>query len=164
VKHPVTHSANKKPIYVQLINSRVASKISREPHLLTLAQELLEKEKLNEKIVAIEVDMDRVIGSTEVIETKEGDSIFYAMERKSDVFTRYVKHRKAEETNYMTLALKQDDDGEYELLDIITGTYTPPMPGEPDADKKSLEFWKNHAVVMNGQAIQSKTVTTDCPY
>lgn len=164
MKHPVTHSANDKPIYVQLIHSKVAEKISREPHLLTLAQELMQKEVLNGEKVAIEIDMKRTIGNTEVIETKDGDSVFYAQARKSPIYTRYVKHRKAEPTSYLTLSLQKDEAGEYELLDITTGTYIPPIPGESDEVPESKAYWQTHAVVMNGQAIQAKTVTTDCPY
>jgi hypothetical protein len=108
--------------------------------------------------------MGRNIGSTEVIETKETDSVFYAQAQKSKVFTRFVKHRKAEPTNFLSMTLEKDEDGEYELTDINTGTFIPPLPGQDGATKKSIPFWNKHAVVMNGQAIQAKTVTTDSPY
>ncbi len=164
MKHPVAVTANKKHVYARLIQSKIADKISREPHLMTLASEILEQQTLVAKEPVLEVDTKRTIGSTEVIETKETDNVFYAKKRKSDVYTRFVKHCKVQDTSIISMYLARDEDGDYELVDINPGLFVPELPGSPDESKESTSFWQKHAVVMNGQAIQSKTVTTDCPY
>lgn len=162
--HPLTKSANGKSVYAQLINSAVSEKISREPHLLTLAEELLAEATLEGEHIVYEHDMKRVVSNTEVVETKEGDIVFYAQAKKSPIYTRFVKHRKIEPTSYLTLHLQKDEAGDYELIDIAAGKMIPPKPGEEGADERSLLFWKQHAVVMNGQPILAKTTTKDCPY
>jgi hypothetical protein len=119
---------------------------------------------LVEPQVSIERDMGRVIGNTDIIETTDKDSIFYAQPNKKQVFSRYAKNRYPSPSPKLSIILEKDIDGNYEIRDTWIGPYNPPFPGDVRETSKSKTYWENHALVQDSQSVQSKTITKICPY
>ena len=147
-----------------MLMSKVAPVLSRQPHLLTLLKEVLATQKLTAPVVQFEYDMKRQIGYEEIVPTTGKDTIFYAREYKSETFTRFVKHKKTEGTQYLSGTLTRDKEGNYEITDVWLGKQSPAAPDTDDATPESKLFWDNHAVVYNGQQIIASTQTYESPF
>ncbi len=163
-KYVIAESPNGYEIYVNLIASSAGQYLSRQPYVLNLIKEVLGSVKLTTPQVAIEHDMGRIIGNTDIVETSEKDTIFYAQPSKRKVFSRFAKNRFPSPSQHLTIILGQDADGNYEIYDTWIGPCSPPFPGDEKANDKSKLYWQNHALVMDAQAVQSKTITKVCPY
>lgn len=163
-KHLIGTSKNGKAVYADLLKSPLNSKVSRTPHLLTLVREIIEKQDLDKARIVIEQDMQRTVGYSEQLETKDTDAIFYAKQLKSKTFTRFVKNRRATDTTIVTVILCQDQAGDYEVEDVLIGIAVPPVPDAISATPQSKAYWQNHAVVYNGQSLVSSSLTKDWPY
>lgn len=164
MRHLVGRARNGVQVYTQLIGSTAGENIARQPQLLTLAKELFAQVTLQGTKVDLEYDMDRPVGYSFVVETTETDTIFYARLLKDDMFTRFVKNGKPQPTRYITVTLLQDSDNGYELSDIRLGRLMPPRPGSASETGESKPYWSNHALILDTQPLQLKTVTKICPY
>lgn len=162
-KHPIGISANGIQVYAHLTKQPLAAAAARNPHLLTLATKAIASLSLTEQVMIFEHDTGNPIGYSDQLETKEKDSVFYAQTGKMSAYTRFVKLRKAEPTSILTLQLEVDGD-DYLLTNIWIGETYPPIPDGQHATSQSIEYWRNHAVVFNGQAVLSSSITKTCPY
>lgn len=151
-------------VYVDLTRSRASVRISQQPHILTLAKELLDSLKFSGPKIVIEHDFGRVIGNTDVVETTDKDTIVYAKKVREGTFCRFVRRRQMASSQFLSLLMIKDKNGNYELLDIWVGKQVPPFPGGEDATAESDGFWKNHALVIEGQTIQPSSLTKEVPY
>lgn len=163
-KHFITTTLNDKEVYAYLIQSPLKERISQNPHLLTLVKEVVASSSPTKSSIIIEKDMGRTVGYSELLETKEGDAIFYARQVKTPTYTKFVKNRRTVSTTFLTIHLQQDGAGNYEVVNVWVGKDFPANPGEENAPESSKAFWENHAVVYNGQGIMASTVTKECPY
>ncbi|HVC35885.1 MAG TPA: hypothetical protein VNE40_00355 [Candidatus Dormibacteraeota bacterium] len=163
-RYVVAESPDGYQVWVNLITSSAGRYISRQPHLITLIKEVLAPMSLSGSRVSIERDMGRVIGNTDIVETSEKDSIFYAQPYKMNVFSRYVKNRFSPPSHKLTLIIQQDNEGNYELTDTWIGPCSPPFPGDIKETTKSKLYWASHALVSDAQIVQAKTITKVCPY
>lgn len=163
-KHMIAVSANGKDVYTYLIRTEVAAQISRQPHLATLIKEVVSSLRLTGLQVSVEHDMGRTIGYSEMIETRSGDTVFYARQNKAGLYMKFVKNRKADPTSILSIVLERDDDGDYELMNVWIGKMVPDVPGSEKATDKSEAYWADHAIIYNGQPILLSTQTKDCPY
>lgn len=163
-KHVIAVSANGKEVYTYLIRTEVAAQISRHPHLVTLIKEVVSSLRLTGPQVSLEHNMGRTIGYSEMIETRPGDTVFYARQNKTGLYMRFVKNRKADPTSILSIVLEQDDGGNYELMNAWIGKMVPDVPGSEKATDKSESYWADHAIIYNGQPILLSTQTKDCPY
>ena len=162
--HPIAHTINGKRVYAHLMQRPLSSSISLNPHLLRLAEEILLSTSISGKSVHIVHDLGRPIGRSELVTTTESDTIFFARQDKNAGFTRFVKNRQTDATQFMTLKLVRDADDEYELLAVWIGKDVPETPDHEDATSDSMGYWSSHAVTYNGQPIISSTLTKVCPY
>jgi hypothetical protein len=162
-KHNVGLSVNGKQVYAYLIQPPLSQRLSRNPHLLSLIKEIVTKIELTKPNAYFEQDMGRSIGYSDIVELKAGDTVFYAREMKQENYTKFVKNRRTEATTFLTLCLKRDDDGNYEVTDVRIGKAVPPPIGDANETKQSKPFWDEHAIVYNGQAIIASTMTKDDP-
>lgn len=151
-------------VYVDLITSSAGQYLSRQPYVINLVKEVLKPMSLSGARVSIERDMGRVIGNTDIIETTDSDTIFYAQPNKKSVFSCYAKNRYPSPSRKLTIILQRDKDGNYEINDTWIGPHSPPFPGDENATAKSKAFWQTHALVQDANALQSKTITKVCPY
>ena len=163
-RYLVTDSGNGHEVYINLITSSAGLSIKRQPHLLQLIKEITAKQKLSGPKVLIEQDMGRIIGNSDVVATNEKDTIFYAQPHKKDVFSRYVKNRSVSPSSKLTIVLEKDDEGNYEIIDTWVGSSIPPFPGDKDETDLSKPYWETHALVVDSQVIQPKTITKTSPY
>lgn len=163
MQHLIGTSRNGVEVFVDLIHSAGAKRISRKPHLLGLVSEAIASLTLTKDDILLEHDMKRPIGYSFVIETKDDDKVFYARQLRDDVYTRFVKNGKPVSTSCLTLRLTRSARG-YDLTDVEIGPAAPPRPGSANENTESRPYWKNHALVMDNQSLQSQTVTKDCPY
>jgi hypothetical protein len=163
-RYVIKESSSGYEIYVNLIASSAGQYLSRQPHIINLIKEVLVPMKLSTTQMAIERDMGRVIGNTDIVETTEKDTVFYAQPNKKDVFSRYAKNRFPSPSRKLTIILEQDLDGNYEVSDTWIGPCSPPFPGDKKATAKSKPYWQTHALVQDAHSVQSKTITKICPY
>lgn len=160
----ITESGDGYDIYVNLINSPAGHYLSRRPYVIGLIKELLSKQNLKGSRVVIEKDMGRSIGTTDIVLTKDNDTIYYAQPIKSDVFSRFAKNRYPQPSTTLTVIIERDSDGNYEVVDTWIGPNCPAFPGDELETRDSKKYWENHALVHEARAVQSKSVTKDCPY
>jgi hypothetical protein len=151
-------------VYVNLIDSSAGQYLSRQPYVLGLVKELSDSLKFENKSIFISRDMGRVIGNTEIIDTTEKDTIYYAKAYKKKVFSRFAKNRFPIRSSMLTVIFERDPGGDYELLDTWIGPQCPPFPGDERETSSSKAYWESHALVHDAQIVQNKTVTKQCPY
>lgn len=163
-KHIVAISSNGRRVYAPLMTPPLSLSVSRNPNLLGLVKEAISQLELSKNNRTIEHDMGRSIGYGDVLSTKESDVVFYARKLGEDTYTKFVKNRSTDATQYLTLELSQDEDGDYALRNVWIGRAYPPAPDNKAATPRSKKYWKSHAVAYNGQAVVSSTITKDCPY
>lgn len=163
-KHLITESPNGYTVYVNLINSEAGHYISRQPYIINLIKEVVNDMSLKGTRLSIEHDMGRVIGNTDIVDTTDKDSIFYAQPVKKKVFSRYAKNRYPTPSNNISIIIQKDSEGDYEVVDTWIGPMSPPFPGDVQATAKSKPYWTTHALVQDAQLVQSRTITKDCPY
>ena len=157
-------SRNNIVVYVYLTGTAIGKRLSRQPHLLTLAKEMLAETTLVNATAVIEHDMRREIGYDFIVDTTSTDAVFYARLVKDEVYTRFVKTKDPKRTSYLTVTLRQDGDNNYELSDIWIGRITPPRPGSSAETANSKPFWSSHACILVDQPFQIHTLTKICPY
>lgn len=163
-KHIITESAEGFAVYVNLIDSEAGHYLSRQPYVINLIKEALTTVKLDKPRLSIEHDMGRVIGNTDIVETTDKDTIFYAQPMRKSVFSRYAKNRYPTPSHTLTIILERDSDGNYEVTNTWIGPLSPPFPGDDKAIASSKPYWQTHALVQDSQTVQSKTITKTCPY
>lgn len=163
-KFMISQSETGYEIYINLISSSAGRYLSRHPHVINLIKELLVPMNLKGDHMIIERDMGRVIGNTDIVETSEKDTIYYAQPNKIKVYSRFAKNRFSQPSNILTVIVEKDADGNYEVIDTWIGPSSPPFPGDDKETENSKLYWHNHALVHDAQAIQSKTITKYCPY
>lgn len=164
MKHIIARTSNDVTVYVDLVHSRAAVQIAHQPYLVGLLKELISRTTVTGEELWLEQDMGRSVGHESIVETSTNDTILYAQRTKDTTYTRFVKNGKPEATQYITMVLKRDDEGEYELVDAWIGRLTPPRPGSQHENAASKTYWQTHAYVLDGESVQSKTVTKECPY
>lgn len=165
MRHFVGTSSNGVDVFVDLITSSAAKHIARQPQLLGLIEEVLQKTSLRSASIATEQDMGRTIGYNFVVSTTPKDSIFYAQLIGEKLYTRFVRSSEAHPTRYLTIVLhRQTPGGDYELDDAWIGRLAPPRPGATDETTESRPFWSAHAVIPGDQPLQARTITKVCPY
>ncbi len=164
MKHPITNTQNGTAVYVDLIRSPAAIHISQQPYLLGLIKEVIRQRKLDGDMLSIDHDMGRPVGNASVVETSDKDVVIYAQRVREQTFTRFVKNGSPKQSPYLTVILRRDEDGDYELHDTWIGRLNPPRPGSEYEAPDSREYWETHAYVYNHDAIQTRTITKVCPY
>lgn len=160
----LAQSKNGNEIYINLISSPAGRYLSRRPYVINLIKEVLAPMNLRGPKVTVEHDMGRIIGNTDIIETSEKDTIYYAQPNKAKVYSRFAKNRYPQPSHMLTIILNKDEEGNYEVSDTWIGTTRPPFPGDDQETENSKSYWQTHALVQDAEAIQSRTITKTCPY
>jgi hypothetical protein len=164
MKHLIGQTASGREVYVELIGSEAGKQIAYQPHLYSLAKEMLACLAPPSTDTAMEYNMQRSIGYSTVIATTDESTVFYGRLFKDDIFTRLVKNAKPETTHYLSIQLIWNQDGSYDLTDMWIGRLRPPRPGSPTEIPESKPYWTTHAVVYGDQRLEMSSVTKECPY
>jgi hypothetical protein len=162
--HQVAVSANGMAIFINLMQPPTSVAIARNPHLLSLIKEISAQNEFSGDVVEREFVMQRTVGYLEYATTKPDDVVFYARQLRSPAYTRFIKNRKTEATNVVSMRLERTDDNSYTISNIWIGTLPIPFPGQDNETPDSRSFWESHAVVYNGQPLMASTVTKERPY
>ncbi len=157
-------SKNGLSVYVDLIHSAAGEHIAQQPYILTLAKDLLGNYDLRGTEMVVEHDFGRPIGSSEVVETTDKDAVVYAKRLKHTSYSRFVRRRQLTPSTFLSMSVRRDDAGLYELVDVWIGQQAPPFPTEELQEPASTAFWENHAIVLDGQPLQLRTITKDLPF
>lgn len=151
-------------VYVDMEVSHAATHFADDPHLLDLVKEALSKIEPTEDMVRMEIDMGRIVGDAGVVETDEGDDIVYAMRPHRERYSRFVKNKSAEPTQYITLNLRKKGEKLYYLYTAFIGKLVPSFPGGDYLPEQSREFWSKHALIWGKQVVVPGTETKRCPW
>jgi len=158
-------SANDHQVYTNIINSAAGYSFSRQPHLVSLAKDIIESLELTDVVIRMTHDMGRTIGNTNIVTTGDKDTIFYAQRlKRGDSVLRFVKNRSMEPSSELSIVLRKDGDGDYELTDVWIGPACPAFPGSADEGEDSKVYWQTHALTADSESISSQSVTSVCPY
>jgi hypothetical protein len=163
-KFVLSEEEKEKEVYVNLISSPAGHYLSRQPHVIGLLREALGSINLDGERIIIEHNMGRTIGNSDIVETSEKDTIYYAQPLKTEAYSRYAKHRAPQPSEVLTIVAIRDTGGSYEIQDTWVGSACPPFPGNEFETDASKDFWETHALVDNSQLIQTKSITRVCPY
>jgi hypothetical protein len=163
-KQLIGTTKNGKTVYVDTEDSHAATHIADTPDLLHVVQRVLPLLEPEEDSICLASDMGEVVGLSDLVETSEDDEILYAKRLNRDNYTRFALNRKAEPSNFVTVVLQRDIEGNYELWSAWIGPVTPQFPSDKLASPDSISFWRKHALVWGNQAIQPGTEKDEWPW
>jgi len=165
MKHQIVgKTKNGKLVYVDTQSSHAATHIADTPDLLKLVQEFIADLVAVDDNVYVDKDMGRAVGLSDLVKTSKTDKIIYAKRLNRDNYTRFVLSRKAEPTNFVTIVLRKDTEGDYELWSAWVGRAAPQFPGDEFETAESKPFWRIHALVWGNQETKPNTERDDWPW
>lgn len=114
-----------------------------------ILEEALAKVAGVSEFMTVQVNMDRVVGVSEVVETEPGDDVFEAVRPGRRGPSRFVRGRSGTTTTSVVVILKRSQCGSYYvLISAWCGVLAEPEPWDPKATARSREFWSRHAFVV----------------
>lgn len=174
----VETTANGCIVSVDMEKSHAATHLEDQPGLWDLTKEALRKISATKDDEAIQVDMGRVIGYMDLVETYPGEPRIYGRRRNRDSYIPFVGRNERPKTRFMVVILKSlpfDDllasSPELQLLtpsrrqlpqlDLFSSYIGIKTPGIPGGDpnhftEESIPFWTSHALILGSQAIEEK--------
>ena len=94
----------------------------------------------------IEYNFDYIIGKSYCVPTTQKDKIYFKKRPGRNGESRFVVNREPTPTSHLTFITKKINEG-YICLTAFIGSPAPPEPFDPKANKKSIDFWNNHALI-----------------
>lgn len=148
----------------QVVFDRPNSHLHKD--ILGILEEALLKINLkDENYQEVELDLGRVMGRTDCVETNDSDQIVYAKRRGRKGYSRFVKNRKSEDSSKIVIVLKKaKEENCYLLVTAFIGSFPGPEPWDPNATMQSKKYWSSHALIWNSTEIDPKTETSLCPW
>lgn len=162
-REAIATSLNGRMIFLNPAHTNIHLHVLENPQILSLVKEVVEQSVLEGENVAIEKDLGRVVGVTNCVTTDESDDIIYAKRKKRDTFSRFVKNKQAQPTNFVTVILHEAEDG-YELWSAWCGQPVPMVRDSKGVLHGDKAFWENHALLYDPEIIQPDTVSTVRPW
>lgn len=160
-------SKNNKRIYYNSVNSHASTHFADTVGLRELAIEVLVERNIDNNSLDFDIDMGRIIGTTDVVETDDSDDIVYALriKRTDQGYVPFVKSRSAQPSTYISISLVANTNGTYQLSSAYIGALDdPPFPQEPNATAYSKPYWGTHAFVWGSQEIILGSEIKSCPW
>jgi len=164
MKQPVGPTSNGKQVFVDLIHSQAAKHIAGHPQLIGHVAEALRQTTVKTAYLKFEYNLKRSIGYENVVPTAPAEKVVYAQTAHDGLYTRFTRKGNPSSTTYVSMALQQNEDGTYDLLDAWIGRIRPPRPGSDNETPASREYWANHAFLLDKQVLRPHTATETCPY
>jgi hypothetical protein len=150
------------------VHSHAATHLEDTPQLKSLVVEVVGSMELTGQEIARHTDMERVVGTCDVVAVDATDDIIYAIRknRDSDGRVPFTKTREGQPSYDVAVHLVPRTNGSYELSSAWIGTFgdDEPFPESPEATEKSAEYWKHFAFVWGSQEIVPGTETMICPW
>lgn len=154
---------NDQRVYLDDHSTHANTHLEDTPGSLMYIKEALPRIVAEGDNVFCEVDLGRVVGRTDLVETDDDDIIIYAKRIGRSTYARFVKGKSQPETNYVTLVLHVINDG-YRLFSAWIGRAAPPFPGDVKELPDSRDFWRKHALVWGHQKVQAHTQISEWPW
>lgn len=151
-------------VYVDLVGSHASTHFDDDPLLIDLVREALGEASLQNDGFVFEKDFGRIVGETDLVETPSEKDIIYAKRKNRDEYTRFTLGGSPKKTAYIAVILKPVSDDKAILISAWIGRLAPPFPGDKNETHESREFWASHALVWGKQAVDEKTINTNCPW
>lgn len=151
-------------VNIDLVHSGAAQLISRRPHLLTLASQIVNKITLIDSHLTMTYDMGRAIGYDFVVTPSAIDVVFYAQLAKENTYIPFTKKGTPASTNLLTMVLRHSETDGYCIEDLWPGPYRPSLPGTATETPESKPYWENHAYIYEDQHLKVSSITHDWPY
>lgn len=158
----ICKSANGHDVFLDKYATNIGVHLIENPELLELVKEALAQSEVEGENVAIAVDMGRVIGVTNCIKTTDEDEIVFARRKGRASYSRFVKHRKSEETSTLAIILHKKPHG-YNLWSAWCGKLVPTKPDESGRMKTVEGFWDSHALIYDPHIIEPGSESTTKP-
>ncbi|MGL5675915.1 MAG: hypothetical protein ACRDDX_05860 [Cellulosilyticaceae bacterium] len=154
-------------------------------HMVCHDKEFLEGwEKTFESIQAkgafddLTADVERIIttfeepiGYSMLLETTDEDEIVYAKRLERELYTRFVKDKEPGPSYQVMCILRKSEEveGAYDLITMYPGGKSEKEPEDIHIQDKeemirSLQFWKERALIYNPANIESGSEKDYCPY
>jgi len=156
-------SKNGVSVYFDPIHSHAATHFQDTPQLKELVREALMNTELAAEKEHFEYDFKRVVGTTDLFDTDDSDTIIYAKRVNRDNYTRFVLDKEPPSSSVVTLVLYKNEDI-YTLYSAWVGILVPSFPTAPTATPDSIPFWKVHALAWGSQPIQPGTELKEWPW
>lgn len=174
----VETTANKRVISVDSIGSHAATHLQEQEEfgLWEVTKEAIRHTSVVEDDTAIQVDMGRVVGRMDLVETEPSEGRIYGRRRNRDSYIPFVPRDERPLTNFVVLILKRlalerlhaespeprllDPDllalPQHDLFSTYIGVKTPGLPGGNPKylSEESLPFWRSHALILGSQVIE----------
>ena len=120
-----------------------------EPLLPEVLSKVSDTDANSEGLIIKTVDVGRVVGKNNLVKVDSNDKIYYKRRGDRKGKSKMVANRKPEDSSEVTIIMQKQSNGGYQLYTIFVG---PPAEQEPWDEnvrdkQKSIEFWKNHALV-----------------
>jgi hypothetical protein len=168
IKHEfLCSSANGKTVVFDPVHSHAATHFHDNPKLRRLAAEHISTLLLEDELTAMDTDMGRIIGDSDVVDTDNTDNICFAMRknRRDQGYVPFTRSRPVQPSTMLSVYITHKDNDTYELVSTWIGSYKTPMfPQMNNATSESVEYWSSHAFVWGSQEIIDGTVLGDCPW
>jgi hypothetical protein len=158
------YTKNNQAIYFGTDSGHAATHFANQPNLETVVQATLKEINASGASMRSEYDTQTIIGNTDLVETSELDSIFYAIRKGRTTYSRFCTNKSPRPTSWITLDIRRRNDGHYSLYTAFIGRLTPSFPGGDCMPEKSKNFWSQHALAFGTQEIIPKTKTLMCPW
>lgn len=148
-------------VYLDLDYSHAVTHFEHHPQLRKAVGKIISTLEATEDLVRIEQDMGEPVGTTDLVETADGDEIVYAIRPRRQIYSRFVKGKTSVPSTFVTVTLRKKDH-DYFLYTAFVGKNTPSFPGGDYLPEQSKEFWAHHALVWGSQDVISGSETTKC--
>lgn len=151
-------SANGMPIFLDRSNTNIDYHLLETPDLINLVREVVPSiEVENNDQIVVERDLGRTVGTTNLVETTDGDEIVYAKRIGRNAYSRFVKNKKPIPCSSIVIVLRKGEFGYY----LWTAMCAKLLPKEAWIDG-SL-FNQTHAMAYDESLVQLSTVTESRP-
>jgi hypothetical protein len=154
-------------VFFDAEHSHTATHFHDAPPLRDLAIEILTQRTLTEPVEAMEVDLGRTVGVTDVVEVDATDTLVYAMRvlREDQGWVPFTRTRSPQPCSVVSLHLAKRDSSSYELISAWIGALaSPPFPQMLEATPESIPYWHAHAFVWGSQRIIPGSEQSSCPW
>ena len=160
-------SANGKRVVFDLVASHAALHFREVPELRELVKEAVSAIPLEGDLIAKDIDMGRIIGASNVVETTSKDTIVYAMRqnRPEQGYVPFTKSQPPQPSPLLSVYLTKIEDDTYQLESTWIGHYeSPKFPEMEHAEPESVSYWSTHAFAWGSQEIIPDSVLHICPW
>jgi hypothetical protein len=100
------------------------------------------------------VEHSHLVGHSSCVTTRPGDKIVFARRVNRRGISRFVKNRRSEPTQFVTVILRRTERGDYQLKTAYFGEPAPREPwGDSSASRTSRDFWRRHAFAWGTESI-----------